>query len=84
MRKELYLYQGQNFEIKTISEANSVENSDLIVILKHSEKLLEFYHAHSEVVGYFKHQNKADLEDLLYDIAKSEIKSKFFEMLSTQ
>lgn len=45
MRKELYLYQGLNFEIKTISEANSVEDSDLIFILKHSGKLLEFYHA---------------------------------------
>ena len=74
MRKELYLYQGLNFEIKTISKANSVEDSDLIVVLKHSEKLLQFYHAHSEVVGDFKHQNKADLEDLLYGIAKSEIK----------
>jgi len=45
MRKELYQYQGLNFEIKTISEANSVEDSDLIFILKHSGKLLEFYHA---------------------------------------
>lgn len=39
---------------------------------------------HSEIVGDFKHQNKADLEDLLYDIAKSKIKSKFFEMVTTQ
>ena len=38
--KELYLYKGINFEIKTISKANSVEDSDLIVVLKHSEKLL--------------------------------------------
>ena len=74
MRKELYLYQGLNFEIKTISEANFVEDSDLIVVLRHSKKLLQFYHAHSEDVGDFKHQNKADLEDLLYGIAKSEIK----------
>ena len=40
MRKELYLYQGLNFEIKTISKANSVEDSDLIVVLRHSKKLL--------------------------------------------
>ena len=40
MRKELYLYQGLNFEIKTIPEANFVEDSDLIVVLRHSKKLL--------------------------------------------
>lgn len=83
MRKELYVYQGLDFEIKTISKANSVEDSDLIVALKHNEKLLEFYHAHSETVADFKTQNNTELENRLYEIAKIEIESKFFEMLST-
>lgn len=38
MRKELYAYQELNFEIKTISEANSFENRDLIVAIKYNEE----------------------------------------------
>lgn len=33
MRKELYTYKGLNFEIKTISEDNPVENRDLVVAI---------------------------------------------------
>ncbi|MDH1006387.1 hypothetical protein [Acinetobacter junii] len=82
MRKEPYLYKGLNFEIKTISEANPVEDRDLIVAIKYNGKLLEFYHADSETVVDFQIQNKTDLENRLYEIAKSEIESKFFELVS--
>lgn len=84
MRKELYAYQELNFEIKTISEANSFENRDLIVAIKYNEELLEFYHAHSETVADFKTQNKIELENRLYEITKSEIESKFFERSRTK
>ena len=84
MRKELYAYQELNFEIKTISEANSFEDRDLIVAIKYNEELLEFYHAHSETVADFKTQNKIELENRLYEIAKSEIESKFFERIRTK
>lgn len=84
MRKELYAYQELNFEIKTISEANSFEDRDLIVPIKYNEELLEFYHAHSETVADFKTQNKTELESRLYEIAKSEIESKFFERIRTK
>lgn len=84
MRKELYAYQELNFEIKTISEANSFEDRDLIVAIKYNEELLEFYHAHSETAAYFKTQNKIELENKLYEIAKSEIESKFFERIRTK
>ena len=76
MRKELYAYHELNFEIKTISEANSFEDRDLIVAIKYNEELLEFYHAHSETVADFKTQNKTELEHILY-----EIESKFFERI---
>lgn len=82
MRKELYTYKGLNFEIKTISEDNPVENRDLVVAIKYNGKLLEFYHASSETVADFKTQNKTELENRLYEIAKMEVESKFFEMLS--
>ena len=82
MRKELYPYKGLHFEIKTISEANPVEDRDLIVAIKFNSELLEFYHAHSEAVMDFKHQNEAELEDHLYNLAKSEIKSKLFQIIS--
>ena len=78
---EIFVHNGAKFEIKTISEANLVDNIDLIVAIKFNGKLLGFYHSHSEAVMEFKYQNKAELEDCLYDIAKSEIKSKFFEMV---
>ena len=84
MRKELYAYQELNFEIKTISEANSFEDRDLIVAIKYNGELLEFYHAHSETVADFKTQNKTELENRLYEIAKSEIESKFFERIRTK
>ena len=83
MRKEPYLYKGLNFEIKTISEANPVEDRDLIVAIKYNGKLLEFYHADSETVVDFQIQNKTELEDHLYNIAKSEVKSKFFEIVNS-
>lgn len=82
MRKELYTYKGLNFEIKTISEANSFEDRNLIIAVKYKEKLLEFYHAHSETVVDFKSQNSAELENRLYEIAKIEIASKFFKMVT--
>ncbi|QQN87832.1 hypothetical protein IAQ69_13465 [Acinetobacter variabilis] len=82
MRKESYTYKGLNFEIKTISEDNPVENRDLVVAIKYNGKLLEFYHASSETVADFKTQNKTELENRLYEIAKMEVESKFFEMLS--
>ena len=78
---EIFVHNGAKFEIKTISEANLIDNIDLIVAIKFNGKLLGFYHSHSEAVMEFKYQNKAELEDSLYDIAKSEIKSKFFEMV---
>ena len=84
MRKELYAYQELNFEIKTISEANSFEDRDLIVAIKYNEELLEFYHTHSETVADFKTQNKIELEKRLYEITKSEIESKFFERSRTK
>lgn len=84
MRKETFVYQELDFGIKTISEANSFEESDLIVALKYNGQLLEFYHAHSETVADFKYQNKTELEDHLYEIVKSEIKSKFFEKVSAK
>mgnify|MGYP003617982139 CR=1 FL=1 len=84
MRKELYVYKELNFEIKTISESNSFENRDLIVAIKYNGELLEFYHAHSETVTDFKTQNKTELENRLYEIAKSEIESKFFERIRTK
>lgn len=84
MRKELYPYQELDFEIKTISEANSFEDSDLIVVLKHNGQLLEFYHAHSETVADFQTQNKTELENKLYEIAKFEIASKFFEIAKSE
>ncbi|MEE9903565.1 MAG: hypothetical protein PBU42_14405 [Acinetobacter haemolyticus] len=82
MRKELYEYQDLNFEIKTISEFDFLEDKDLVVVIKYNGKLLEFYHAHSETVTDFKTQNKTELETRLYEIAKSEIESKFFEIVS--
>ncbi len=82
MRKEPYLYKGLNFEIKTISEANPVEDRDLIVAIKYNGKLLEFYHADSETVVDFQIQNKTELENKLYEIAKLEIASKFFEIVN--
>lgn len=84
MRKELYAYQELNFEIKTISEANSFEDRHLIVAIKYNGELLEFYHAHSETVADCKTQNKTELENRLYEIAKSEIESKFFERIRTK
>ena len=84
MRKELYAYQELNFEIKTISEANSFEDRHLIVAIKYNGELLEFYHAHSETVADFKTQNKIELENRLYEITKSEIESKFFERSRTK
>ncbi len=83
MRKESYLHKGLNFEIKTISEDNPVENRDLVVAIKYNGKLLEFYHADSETVVDFQIQNKTELEDHLYNIAKSEVKSKFFEIVNS-
>ena len=83
MRKELYAYQELNFEIKTISEANSFEDRHLIVAIKYNGKLLEFYHADSETVVDFQSQNKAELENKLYEIAKLEIASKFFEIVNS-
>lgn len=79
MRKEIVQYQGYEFEIKTVSQANYVEDTDLIVVVKYKEKLLEFYHAHSEVVIDYRMQNKEALEDRLYGIAESEIQFKFIE-----
>lgn len=84
MKKELFVHQGLKFEIKTVSEANSFEDRDLIVAIKYNEELLEFYHAHSETVADFKTQNKTALENRLYEIAKSEIESKFFERIRTK
>jgi len=78
MRKEPYLYNGLNFEIKTISEANPVEDRDLIVAIKYNGKLLEFYHADSETVVDFQIQNKTELENKLYEIAKLENCIKIF------
>ena len=83
MRKESYLHKGLNFEIKTISEDNPVENRDLVVAIKYNGKLLEFYHADSETVVDFQSQNKAELENKLYEIAKLEIASKFFEIVNS-
>ena len=82
MRKESYLHKGLNFEIKTISEDNPVENRDLIVAIKYNGKLLEFYHADAETVVDFQIQNKTELENKLYEIAKLEIASKFFEIVN--
>ena len=79
MRKEKYTYKERVFEIKTVSQANSFEDTDLIVILKYNGKLLEFYHADSETVGDYKFQKHEDLENCLYEIAKQEIECKFFE-----
>lgn len=84
MRKELYAYKELNFEIKTISEAKSFENRDLNVAIKYNEELLEFYYAPSETVTDFKTQHKIELENRLYEIAKSEIESKFFERIRTK
>ena len=42
------------------------------------------YYAHSETVADFKTQNKTELEHILYEIAKSEIESKFFERSRTK
>ena len=81
MRTELYSCQGLDFEIKTISEANFIDDSDLVVAIKFNGRLLEFYHAHSETVADFKVQNKTELESKLYEIAKLEIASRFFEMV---
>ena len=78
MRKESYLYKGLNFEIRTISE-----ESDLVVAVKFNGSLLEFYHADSETVADFKTQNKTELENKLYEIAKIEIASKFFEIVNS-
>ncbi|WP_017394911.1 hypothetical protein [Acinetobacter haemolyticus] len=82
MGREFYEYRGLNFEIKTISEANWLEDKDLVVAIKYNGELLEFYHAHSETVANFKTQNKTELEARLYEIAKCEIESKFFEIVS--
>ena len=46
--------------------------------------LLEFYYAPSETVADFKTQHKIELENRLYEIAKSEIESKFFERIRTK
>lgn len=59
---EIFVHNGAKFEIKTISEANLVDNIDLILAIKFNGKLLEFYHAHSEAVMESKYQNKAELE----------------------
>ena len=59
---EIFVHNGAKFEIKTISEANLVDNIDLILAIKFNGKLLEFYHAHSEAVMEFKYQNKVELE----------------------
>jgi hypothetical protein len=59
---EIFVHNGAKFEIKTISEANLVDNIDLIVAINFKGKLLEFYHAHSEAVMEFKYQNKVELE----------------------
>jgi hypothetical protein len=75
MRKEIYTYKGEHFEIKTVSKADSFEESDLIVVLKHDGKLLNFYHSHYETVQDCQFQNNVDLENKLYEIAKSEIES---------
>ncbi|ENW22494.1 hypothetical protein [Acinetobacter haemolyticus] len=82
MRNEFYKHQELNFEIKTISEADSFEYTDLVVAIKFNGELLEFYYAHSETVGDFKTQNNIELEATLYRIAKSEIESKFSEIVS--
>ena len=84
MKKELFVHQGLKFEIKTVSEANSFKDRHLIVAIKYNEELLEFYHAHSETVADFKTQNKTELEDRLFEIAKSEIESRFFERVHTK
>lgn len=84
MKKELFVHQGVKFEIKTVSEANSFEDRDLIVAIKYNGELLEFYHAHSETFADFKTQNNTELENRLYEIAKSEIESKFFERIRTK
>lgn len=81
MRKEEYKYQGLTFQIKTIMEENVLENLDLIVVIKYKHRLLEFYHAHHETVVDFNVQNRIELEDKLYEIAKTEIKSKFFDLV---
>lgn len=39
----------------------------------------EFYHADYVTVDDFRDRNKTELEDRLYEIAKSEIESNFFE-----
>lgn len=83
MWTELYPYQGLNFEIKTISETNSFEDRDSVVAIKYKGKFLEFYHVHSEAVADFKTQNKTELENKLYEIAKLGITSKFFEIVNT-
>ena len=44
--------------------------------------MLEFYHADSETVVDFQIQNKTELENKLYEIAKLEIASKFFEIVN--
>ncbi|MNE13439.1 hypothetical protein D3C80_1062720 [compost metagenome] len=72
MRKEIINCQGCMFEIKIVPEA-----TDLIVVLKYENRLLEFYHAHHKVIDVYYRQNQTMLEDRLYEIAKSEIESKF-------
>jgi len=84
MKKELFVHRGLKFEIKTVSEANSFEDKDLIVAIKYNGELLEFYHAHSEIVTDFKTQNKTELKDRLFEMAKSEIESRLFEKVRTK
>ncbi|MDA0696578.1 MAG: hypothetical protein O2793_09195, partial [Proteobacteria bacterium] len=61
MRKESYVYQDLDFEIKTISEANTFEDTDLVIAIKFNGELLEFYHAHSETVTDFRTQKAIEL-----------------------
>ncbi|MDC4509347.1 hypothetical protein NQ787_17690 [Acinetobacter baumannii] len=77
MKKETYSYNGLNFEIETISQENSLEDTDLIVVLKYDGEILETYDVHHETAADFKCQNKDDLKHKLYGIAKKEIELKF-------
>ena len=43
----------------------------------------QFYHADSEIIVDFQIQNKSELENKLYEIAKLEIASKFFEIVNS-
>lgn len=83
MRKENYTYQEYEFEIQTVSQENSVEGANLIVVLKYKSELLESYHVNHETVRDYKYQNQKDLENYLYEIVKTEIKSKFIEKVKT-